>query len=40
MHLSPLELLSIIDIINSDLTIGQEVVALHLPSQQQTTYMG
>lgn len=40
MYLSPLELLSIINIINSDLTIGQEVVALDLSGQQQTAYMG
>lgn len=38
MYLSILELLGIVHIVDGDLTVGQEDVALDLPSQQQTTY--
>lgn len=37
-YLSKLELLGVINVIDCDLTVGQEVVALDLPGQQQTTY--
>lgn len=38
VYLSILELLGIVHVVDGDLTVGQEGVALDLPSQQQTTY--